>query len=122
MVSSVWERARRRAAAARVLTAIAACAGLLVLTAGAGVPRAWWPHTGQAFAVHAHPADQEPCTATAHPAENFCRGDAEGDAEAAGSAGQPGVSGAAWGLMTAGAGLAALVMWRRHSPAEARRR
>ncbi|GAA2557961.1 hypothetical protein GCM10010423_69630 [Streptomyces levis] len=116
MVSSVRDRLRRRAAAAGVLTVIAACAGLLVLTTERRVPESWWPRTGQAFAAHPRPADQKRCEPAVGPGEDLCGR----DGEAAGPAEQPGWTGTAWGLVTTGAGLAALVMWR-HSTAQARR-
>ena len=92
MTTSSWNRARRVAAAASVLTVLAVVAGAVILALGVGVPDGWWPHTGQAFA-----------TSTA-------------------SAGGQDVTGAAWMLGTAGAGVAALVVWRPRSAAGQRRR
>jgi hypothetical protein len=118
MTSSSWDRSRLHAAAAIVLTLIAVV-GVLVLATGVGVPQAWWPHTGQAFAADARPDGQDPCALIVGPAQDYCeRGAAT---TAASSAEQRDVAGAAWRLVTAGAGLAALVVWRLRSPAGQRR-
>jgi hypothetical protein len=118
MTSSTWDRSRRVAAAAGVLAVIAVVVGVLVLAVGVRVPAAWWPRTGQAFATDARPADEDPCALIAGPAKNHC----QRGATATASAEQPGVAGAAWRLVPAGAGAAALVMWRRRSAAGQRRR
>ncbi|WP_405562780.1 hypothetical protein OG418_00485 [Streptomyces phaeochromogenes] len=113
MTSSSWDRSRRLAAAASVFTVIAVVLGVLVMTVGAGVPEAWWPHTGQAFAVDTRPADQDPCALIVGPAKDYC----ERGTTTTASAGHPGIAGAAWRLVPAGAGVAALVVWRRRSAA-----
>ncbi|MGC0334939.1 hypothetical protein RKD23_008016 [Streptomyces sp. SAI-170] len=118
MTSSIWDRTRRLAAAASVVTVIAVVVGVLVLAVEVGFPQAWWPHTGQAFAAEARPAGQDPCEAIVGPARDYC----ERGTRAAASAEEPGVAGAAWRLVPAGAGLAALVLWRIRSPAGQRRR
>ena len=118
MTSSSWDRSQRLAAAASVFTVIAVVLGVLVLSVGAGVPEAWWPHTGQAFAADARPADQDPCALIVGPAKGSC----ERGTTTAASAGHPGIASAAWRLVPAGAGVAALVVWRRHSASGQRRR
>ncbi|MFC8428045.1 hypothetical protein [Streptomyces sp. NPDC057253] len=118
MTASTWERSRRHTAAASVLTLVAVVVGVLVLTVRVGVPQAWWPRTGQAFASDTHPSDQDPCALIVGPAKDYCE---RGTATAA-PAEQPGVAGAAWRLVPAGAGVAALVMWRLRSPVGQRRR
>ncbi|MER7568895.1 hypothetical protein ABTZ93_39095 [Streptomyces sp. NPDC097941] len=118
MTSSTWDRSRRHTAAASVLTLIAVVVGVLVLAVGVNVPQAWWPHTGQAFASDTRPTDQDPCALIVGPAKDYC----ERGTTTAAPAEQPGVAGAAWRLVPAGAGVAALVMWRLRSPVGQRRR
>lgn len=118
MTSSTWVRSRRLGAALSVLTLIAVVVGVLVLAVGVGVPEAWWPHTGRAFAADARTGDRDPCEAIVGPAKEYC----ERGARTAASAEEPGVAGAAWRLVPAGAGLAALVVWRLRSAAGQRRR
>ncbi|MGA5454171.1 hypothetical protein ACPCVO_47075 [Streptomyces umbrinus] len=118
MTSSSWDRSRRLAAAASAFTVIAVVLGMLVMTVGAGVPEAWWPHTGQAFAADTRPADQDPCDLIVGPAKDYC----ERGTTTAASAGHPGIAGEAWRLVPAGAGVAALVVWRRRSAAAGRGR
>ncbi|WP_031487322.1 hypothetical protein [Streptomyces bicolor] len=117
MTSSTWDRSRRLAAAASVLTVITVVVGVLVLAGGVSVPEAWWPRTGQAFAADARPADEDPCTLIVGPAKDYC----ERGATTTASAEQPGVAGAVWRLVPAGAGVAALVVWRLRSAAGRRR-
>lgn len=118
--TSSWDRTRRIAAAASVLTVIAGTLAMLVLTAGASVPSTWWPDTGEAFAADARPAHQDPCDLIAGPAKEYCeRGTPESTpAEQRGAAG---AVGATWTLVPAGAGAAALVVWRRRGTAGQRR-
>lgn len=118
MTSSTWDRSRRLAAAASVLTVIAVVVGVLVLAVWVSVPDAWWPHTGKAFAADARPREQDPCALIVGSAKDYC----ERGATASASARQPGVAGAAWRLVPAGAGVAALVMWRLRNAAGQRRR
>ncbi|MFD7283498.1 hypothetical protein ACFV80_42550 [Streptomyces sp. NPDC059862] len=111
MTSFAPSRSRRLAAAASALTVIAVAAGVLVMAVGVGVPEAWWPHTGQAFATGARPADQDPCDLIVGPAKDYC------ERGTAASAEHHDAAGATWRLVPAGAGLAALVVWRRRSTA-----
>ncbi|MGW2291235.1 hypothetical protein [Streptomyces phaeochromogenes] len=113
MTSASWDRSRRLTAATSVLTVIGLAIGVLAMTVGAGVPEAWWPLTGQAFANDARPAGQDPCDLIVGPAKAYC----ERGTTTAASAGHPGIAGAAWQLVPAGAGVAALVVWRRRSAA-----
>jgi hypothetical protein len=118
MISSVRGRPRRRAAAASVLTVIAVVAGVLVLAIPAGAPQGWWPRTGQAFAADASSAGRYPCTRVVGPAGDYC----ERGTIAAASAERPQGTSALWGLVPAGAGLAALIVWRLPGAAGQRRR
>ncbi|MFE9769764.1 hypothetical protein ACFYPC_35470 [Streptomyces sp. NPDC005808] len=120
MTSSSWDRSRRLAAAASVLTVIAVVLGVLVLTVGANVPEGWWPHAGQTFAAEARPTDRDPCALIVGPAKDYCERGTTTTASA--PAEHPGIAGAAWRLVPACAGLAALVVWRRRSVAGQRRR
>ncbi|MGX4695523.1 hypothetical protein [Streptomyces sp. JNUCC 63] len=118
MTSTSWDRSRRIAAAASVLIVAAVAAGMLVLALSVSVPEAWWPRTGQAFASDARPArDQDPCDVIVGPAKAYC----ERGYTASASGDHHDAAGAAWRLVPAGAGLAALVMWRRRSTAGRRR-
>ncbi|MFJ9729438.1 hypothetical protein ACIRP3_42580 [Streptomyces sp. NPDC101209] len=114
MTTLSWDHSRRVAAAVSVLTVIAA----VVLALGVGVPQAWWPHTGQAFAADARPTHRDPCALIVGPAKAYC----ERGAASKASTGQQNVAGAAWRLGTAGAGMGALVVWRLRSAAGQRRR
>jgi hypothetical protein len=117
MTTSAWDRSRRLAAAASVLTVIAVAAGLLVLAVKVSVPQAWWPHTGQAFAAGDRPTGQDPCALIVGPANDYCEHGATATASA-----EPDAAGAAWRLVPAGAGVAALMVWRIRRPAGQRRR
>ncbi|MDQ1041855.1 hypothetical protein [Streptomyces sp. V4I2] len=119
MISSSWDSSRRIRAAASVLTVIAVAAGVLVLAIGMSVPEPWWPHTGQAFAAGTRPAHEDPCDLIVGPAKAYCERGAMNSASADHHAD---AAGAVWRLVLAGAGLAALVMWRRRSSAGQRRR
>ncbi len=68
-------------------------------------------------AVLARAAHHDPCALIVGPAKAYC----ERGATTA-SAGRQDVTGAAWRLGTAGAGAAALVVWRPRSAAGQRRR
>ncbi|MEH0424699.1 hypothetical protein [Streptomyces sp. B21-083] len=116
MTSSSWERSRRLAAAASVLTVIAVVLGVLVLAAGTDVPDGWWPRTGPAFTPGARPAAQDPCALIVGPAEDYCERGPTTTAFSA-SAEDPGMAGTGWQLVSAGAGLAAFVVWRLRSAA-----
>lgn len=116
MTPSPWDRSRRVAAAASVLTVIAVVAAAVVLALGVGVPEAWWPQTVQAFAADA--AHRDPCALIVGPAKAYC----ERGAASSASGGQQDVASGAWRLGTAGAGVGALVVWRLRSAAGQRRR
>ncbi|OIJ88170.1 hypothetical protein BIV25_37350 [Streptomyces sp. MUSC 14] len=104
-------RSRRIAAAFSVLAVAAVTAGVLMLAVSVGLPDSWWPQTGQAFAADAHAhvgqaGHHDPCAAIVGRAKAYCeRGNATPE---------PGNhhAGAAWRLVPAGAGVAALVLWR----------
>ncbi|MGW3498291.1 hypothetical protein [Streptomyces sp. NPDC001020] len=117
MTSPSWDRSRRVTAAASVLTVIVVVVGAVVLAIGVDVPKAWWPHTGQAFATDSRTRSvrQDPCERIWGPAKAYCeRGTTT-------SQGTEGHGGAAWKLVPPAAGLAALVLWRRRSAAGQRR-
>ncbi|WP_331765344.1 hypothetical protein OG747_52820 (plasmid) [Streptomyces sp. NBC_01384] len=116
MTTSSWDRSRRIAAAASVLTVIAVVAATVILALGVGVPDAWWPHTGQAFAADTRTTHHDPCTYIVGPAKAYCERGAKTT-----PAGQQDVAGAAWRLVPAGAGVAALVVWRLRYAAGRRR-
>jgi hypothetical protein len=117
MTTSSWDRSRRVTAAASILMVIAVAAGVLVLALGTSMPEPWWPHTGQAFAADTHSAYQDPCDRITGPAKEYCE---RGTNSA--PAGHPSAASVAWRLGTAGAALAALVIWRRRSAAGQGRR
>ncbi|MET9083664.1 hypothetical protein ABZX77_17515 [Streptomyces sp. NPDC004237] len=114
MTTSSWDRSRRLAAAS-VLTVITVVIAAVVLALGVGVPDAWWPHTGQAFAARA--AHHDSCALIVGPAKALCERGATRSAS-----GQQDVAGGAWRLLSAGAGVGALVVWRLCSAAGQRRR
>ena len=116
MTTSSLDRSRRVAAAASVLTVIAVVAGVLILVLGVGVPQGWWPHTGQAFAADAHSAHHDPCALIVGPAKAYCERGTTTTATAA----HPAMAGAAWRLVPAGAGLAAVVVWRLRAAGQRR--
>ena len=118
MTTSSSDRSRRVAAATSVLLVIAVAVGVLVLVLGMSMPEPWWPHTGQAFTTDVHAAHQDPCDLIVGPAKAYC----ERGTTSSASAGHRGVAGAAWRLVSAGAGLAALVVWRRRTAPGQRRR
>ncbi|MFF7987116.1 hypothetical protein ACFZDK_49950 [Streptomyces sp. NPDC007901] len=116
MTTASWDRSRRIAAAATIITLIIVAVGAVVL--GVILPDAWWPHTGQAFAAGAGGTDHDPCDLVVGPAKAYCeRGTAT---EAA--ADRHGVSGAAWRLVPVCAGVAALMVWRLRPAFRQRRR
>lgn len=117
MVASSWDRSRRVAVAASASVVIAVVAGAVILVLGAGLPHAWWPRIGRAFAADARSAHHDPCALIVGPAKAYCERGAT-----ATPVGQLNVAGAAWRLGTAGAGAAALVVWRCRSTARRRRR
>ncbi|WP_055495541.1 hypothetical protein [Streptomyces sp. TP-A0356] len=116
MTASSWDRSRRVASAASVLTVTAVVIGAVVLALTVGVPKTWWPHTGQVFTAGTRTAHHDPCALVVGPGKAYCERSATTTA-----AGRPDVAGAAWRLATAGAGVAALVVWRlRHSAGQRR--
>lgn len=117
MTTSSWDRSRLVTAAASVLTVIAVAAGAVILALGVGVPDTWWPHTGRAFAADTRTPHQDPCARIIGPAKAYCK---KGTTTTA--AAQRNVAGGVWRLGTAGAGVAALVVWRRRSTAGQGRR
>ncbi|MBW8707380.1 hypothetical protein MBT84_47875 [Streptomyces sp. MBT84] len=117
MTTSSWDRSRRVSAATCVLTVITVVAATVVLVLGVGVPGAWWPHTGRAFAADARPAAGDPCGLIAGPGKAYCARDNASSA----STGQQNLAGGAWPLVPAGAGVGALVVWRLRSASGRRR-
>ncbi|MFG2794796.1 hypothetical protein [Streptomyces sp. NPDC048419] len=120
MTPSSSGRARRLVAAASVLAVIALAVALLVLAAKSGLPKAWWPHTGRAFASDARAADQDPCDLITGPGKAYCERSASTNAQHTDR--EPDTVGAALRLVPAGAGVAALLVWRRHGASEQGRR
>lgn len=116
MTTSSWDRSRRIAAAVSVLMVIAVVAGTVILALGVGLPHAWWPHTGQAFAADARPAHQDPCALVVGPARAHCE---RGSTTAAGHQDEAGTT---WHLVPVGGGVGALVVWRLRYAAGQRRR
>jgi hypothetical protein len=115
MTTSSWDRSRHVTAATRILMVIA---GVLILALGTNMPEPCWPHTGHAFATDTHSAHHNPCDRIVGPAKEYCERGTTNSAPT----GHPSAASAAWRLGTAGAGLAALVIWRRRSAAGQRRR
>ncbi|MGI5380697.1 hypothetical protein ACQEV2_42225 [Streptomyces sp. CA-251387] len=117
-------RSRRIATVASVLMAITLSASVLVLVLGASVPESWWPRTGQAFAADAYSGStrQDACGLIAGPAKEYCERGATSWTASAARAPRDSAS-RAWMLFPAGAGVAALVVWRRRgTPGRGRRR
>ncbi|MGW5248624.1 hypothetical protein ACWEQN_33210 [Streptomyces sp. NPDC004129] len=113
MTTSSWDRSRR--AAVSVLTVIAFVAAAVVLALELGMPDAWWPHTGRAFAADG--THRDPCALIVGPVKAYCERGA-----ATTASGRQDTAHAAWGLVPAGAGVGALVVWRLRSAAGRRRR
>jgi hypothetical protein len=114
MITSSRDR-RSVAAAAGFLTVITVATGAVILTLGAGGPDTWWPHTGQAFAADTHTRHQDPCARIIGPAKAYCERGATTTASA-----KQDVAGGACRMGTAGAGVAALVVWRRSAAGQGR--
>ncbi len=112
MTTTSWDRSRRIAAAASVLTVIAVVAFVIAL--GVGVPDAWWPQTGQVFAADARTGHPDACASIVGPAKAYCE---RGTTTAAG---REDTAGAVWRLVPAGAGVAALVVWRLRAAGQRR--
>ncbi|WP_416963304.1 hypothetical protein [Streptomyces sp. Agncl-13] len=118
MISSSWDRSRRIRTAAAVLTVIAVSVGVLALALKVGVPDAWWPHTGQAFASSPPPAHDDPCRLIVGEAKKYCE---RGTTHTA-SAEHHGRASAVWRLLSVGAGLTGHIVWRLRRAARQRRR
>ncbi|MEU9737213.1 hypothetical protein [Streptomyces sp. NPDC048002] len=118
MTSPTWHHFRRLAAAASLLTMIAAAVGVLILGATARVPEAWWPHTGHAFTADAHPTKKDPCALIGGPGKDYC----ERGATTTAPPRQEGMAGTVWRLVPAGAGVGAVVVWRLRDAAGQGRR
>ncbi|MGW2108298.1 hypothetical protein [Streptomyces sp. NPDC001948] len=103
-------RSRRVACAASVITVVTVAAGILVLALGTGLPEAWWPRTGQAFAVDSTGRHSSSCALIKGPARAYClRGGGTGAPSTQGSG-----DAAAWKVVpAAAAAMGALVVWRR---------
>ncbi|MGW1870376.1 hypothetical protein ACWCPS_33125 [Streptomyces mauvecolor] len=67
MTSSAWDRSRRRAQTVGTLAVLTVLAAVLTMFATVGVPDAWWPQIGSAFAAGPHPTPSTPSTAPADP-------------------------------------------------------
>ncbi|MFE9476681.1 hypothetical protein ACFYOR_37620 [Streptomyces griseofuscus] len=112
---SFWDRSRRIAAVSSALAVIIMVTGVLAVALSFGVPEAWWPHTGQAFAAQVQAGHLDRCAPIVGRAKAYCeRGSA---ASALGH--RP--SAAAWRLVSAGAGVSALMVWRGRRAAGRRR-
>ncbi|MFD7015246.1 hypothetical protein [Streptomyces sp. NPDC059928] len=77
MTSSAWDRSRRRAQAVGTLAVLTVLAAVLTVFATVGVPDAWWPQIGSAFAAGPHPvpstaAPADPCALITGPAQDSC--------------------------------------------------
>ncbi|MCX4740829.1 hypothetical protein [Streptomyces antibioticus] len=113
MTTTSWDRSRRAAAAASALTMIAVVAFVIAL--GGGVPDAWWPHTGQAFAADARTGHPDACASIVGPAKAYC------ERGTTAAAGRQDTAGAVWRLVPVAAGVAAVVVWRLRAPGQKRR-
>ncbi|KAF3470090.1 hypothetical protein [Streptomyces sp. Tu 3180] len=116
-MSSFSPSRSRRTATASVLTVIVVAAGALVLVLSVSLPEAWWPRTGQAFATENRFARHDPCGPIVGPAKEYCKRGSTVSASASASAGRHDVAGAVSRLVPAGAGLAALMIWRERTTA-----
>jgi hypothetical protein len=116
MTSFSPDRHRRVAAAALVVTAIAAA--VLIMILGLRVPKVWWPHTGHAFATGTHAPHEDPCGLIVPPAKKYC----ERHATRSDSAVDDGGATGAWRVLPPAAGLVALLIWWRRDTAGQRRR
>ncbi|MFJ9544388.1 hypothetical protein ACIRPX_45300 [Streptomyces sp. NPDC101225] len=106
MTPSSWVRAHRVIATASVLAVVAIAIVLLVLAAKSGGLKGWWPHTGRAFAT-----DTDPCDLITGPGKRYC--ERSTSTNALRSDREPDTASAAFELVPAGAGVAALMVWQR---------
>ncbi|MEV7888315.1 hypothetical protein ACWD3I_38090 [Streptomyces sp. NPDC002817] len=113
-------RSRRLAAVASALTVITVAAAVVALVVGASLPESWWPRTGAAFTAETSSPRQDPCEVIVGPAKKYCERGAAASVSSPAAARQD-LGDAAWRLVPAGAGLAALVIWRRRSTTTRRR-
>ena len=116
-------RSRRLAAVASVLTLITVAAAVLALVVGASLPESWWPRTKGAFTPEPSTSTSpswsstprsHPCEVIVGPAKKYCERGVSASISSPAAARQD-LGDAAWRLVPAGAGLAALVIWRRRS-------
>ncbi|MER6186813.1 hypothetical protein [Streptomyces sp. NPDC001652] len=113
-------RSRRLAAVASTLTVITVAASVVALVVGANLRESWWPHTGAAFTAETSSPRQDPCEVIVGPAKKYCERGVSASISSPAAARQD-LGDAAWRLVPAGAGLAALVIWRRRSTTTRRR-
>lgn len=107
-------RARRLAAAASLIAMMAVLAVLLARLITAGLPEPWSPRPGPTSLAHATASPvshREGCDLIAGPARTYCEHDRLSPGLLA-PRGQD-VARAVWRLVPIGAGLAALIVWRR---------
>ncbi|MCX5327792.1 hypothetical protein [Streptomyces sp. NBC_00140] len=111
--SSPSARSRRPAAVASVLTVITVAAAVVALV-GANLSESWWPRTGVAFTPEPSTSSTpraHPCEVIVGPAKKYCERGTTTSGLASGE--QHDVADAAFRLVPVGAGLGALVIWRR---------
>ncbi|MCT9093514.1 hypothetical protein N4G70_32295 [Streptomyces sp. ASQP_92] len=76
MTGSDWKRSRRRAQAIGTFAVLAVLTAVIALGATVGVPEAWWPQIGSAFAAGPNPtppaASAGPCALITGPAKDSC--------------------------------------------------
>lgn len=114
MSTRIWDRARRRTVAVAI-TGIAAAALTAAGLMGFGVPDAWWPTAGQAFASSAPKkagGADDPCDLIVGPARDYCTSGASHSAAPAPAFGALD----AVMLLPPVAGLAALTVYRLRAP------
>ncbi|MGW7208452.1 hypothetical protein [Streptomyces sp. NPDC054837] len=112
--SSPSAHSRRPAAVASVLTVITVAAAVLALVVGANLSESWWPRTGVGFTPEPSTSSTpraHPCEVIVGPAKKYCERGTTTSGLASGE--QHDVADAAFRLVPVGAGLGALVIWRR---------
>ncbi|MFF7451630.1 MULTISPECIES: hypothetical protein [unclassified Streptomyces] len=107
-------RSRRLAAVASALTVITVAAAVVALVVGASLRESWLPRTGAAFVAETSSPRQDPCEVIVGPAKKYCERGVSASVSSPAAARQD-LGDAACRLVAAGAGLAALVIWRRRS-------